>query len=75
MSYAFLATSVVEIILNCMGSTPLKIAFITCEFWMERESSSGVQSASSLGNIFPSASILVGGFYPCRTYLHAFFIN
>ena len=72
MSHASLATLVVEIILNCEGLTPLKIAFRSHEFLVERASSSGVQSTSSLGTIFSLASVLVGGFHPCRTYLHAF---
>ena len=42
MSHASLATSVMEIFLNCEGSTPLKIAFKADEFWVERASSSGV---------------------------------
>ena len=72
MPNASLATLVVEIILNCKGLTPLKIAFKAREFWAERASSLGVQFASSLGTVFPLALVLVGGFHPCRTDLHAF---
>ena len=74
MSHASLSTSAVEIILNCKGSTPLKIAFKAHEFWVERASSLSVKSVSSLGTVFPSALVLVGGFYPYRTNLHAFSI-
>ena len=72
MSHASLATLMVEIILNCEGSTQLKIAFRACEFWVESASSPGVQYVLSLGIVFPSTSVLVGGFHPCRTDLHAF---
>ena len=71
LSHASLATSVVEIILNQVRSTQLKIAFRAREYWVDRASSSGVQSASLLGIVFPSTLILVGSFHPCRIDLYA----
>ena len=72
MSNASLATSAVETIFNCEGSTPLNITLRAREFWVERKSSLGVQSALFLGTVFSSASVLVDGFHPCGTDLHAF---
>ena len=72
MSHASLAISVLEIILHCEGSTLLKIAFRACEFWVEWEYSSSVQSEKNIETVFPSESILVGDFHPYRSDLHSF---
>ena len=64
MSKDSLADSVAEMLLNCVGLTPLKMALRAFQLLDNCLFSYVVQSSSLLGTSFPDLPFLVGGVHP-----------
>ena len=68
MSQASLTDSVAEMLLNCVGLTPLKMALRAFQLLDDYLLYSAVQPSSLLSTSFPDLSFLVGGVQPVSCF-------